>query len=419
MEKQNKLNSNKISMNKKDASNPYKANIWKMYLFEIFVSLHFFGAVLVPFYTDWGHITFTQILLLQSWFMLWIFILEIPTGTIADFLGRKTSIAIGAIFAIIAPIVYTSKSSFYVFLLGEFLWAISAALFSGADEALIYDSLKKTKSEKESKKVFGRFESFHLAGIMIAAPIGSFIAANLGLRAPMLLGAIPAFFAFIITLTIKEPKTAKTGKKIESKKSESTRYINILKDGVKFFYNHRVLKILAIDMIFIAAIAYFMIWLYQPMLQKAGIGIAYFGLVHAAFALSQILIMNNYSFFEKLFGSKKNVLFFTAFILGAMFILAAITSNAVLIIIAIIIGGGFGLARGPLYSSYLNKHIPSKERATVLSSISMLQRFVLVIINPLIGLLIDASLFYALLILGIAAVSFSFFSRVKEEHLID
>ena len=32
----------------------YRANIWKMYIFKFMISLHFIGAVLVPFFTDWG-----------------------------------------------------------------------------------------------------------------------------------------------------------------------------------------------------------------------------------------------------------------------------------------------------------------------------------------------------------------------------
>ena len=42
-----------------------------------------------PSFTEWGGITFTQIMFLQGWFMAMIFIFEIPTGSIADYFGRK------------------------------------------------------------------------------------------------------------------------------------------------------------------------------------------------------------------------------------------------------------------------------------------------------------------------------------------
>ena len=154
----------------------YKDNLWKMYLLEFFRGLHFIGGVLVPFFTVWAGISLTQVFLLQSWFMMWVFLLEIPTGTIADRFGRKTSISLACFTAVIAPLVYASYPVFTVFLIGEFIWALGSALFSGANEALIYDTLKKIKQEKLSKKFFAKTRSMHLIALMIAAPIGSLIA---------------------------------------------------------------------------------------------------------------------------------------------------------------------------------------------------------------------------------------------------
>lgn len=392
-------------------SSTFKGNMWKTYLFSFLVNFHLMSGVLIPFFTDWGGISFTQIMILQSWFLLWIFILEIPTGTIADFFGRKHSLFIACIVNIAGVLVYVSYPSFYIFMLGEFLWAASAALMSGADEAFVYDTLKKIKQAKMSKKIFGRVENFKLAGIMISAPIGSVIATRFGLAAPTLLMSIPLLIAFFIALTFKEPKT--------TQKVESERYIHILKEGVKFFYKNKVLKILALDMVVIATVAYFMIWLYQLMLKQAGVSIAYFGLIHAAFVASQIIIMSNYERFEKLLGSKKRLIFFSAFITGIMFIIGGLTSFTPIVLGVIFIGGGFGLSRRPLFASYMNKYIPSPKRATVLSTISMLRQIVLVVINPIVGVLADWSLNYTLIILGVTAVIFSFVSKVEEHHLID
>lgn len=389
----------------------YQSNIWKMYLFKFLVSFHFIGGVLVPFFLDWGKISFTQIMILQSWFMFCIFIMEIPTGTIADYFGRKHSLLLACIVNIIAVTVYTITPNFYLFMLGEFLWATSVALLSGADDAFVYDSLKKCGKAKDSKKILSRVESFYLAGIMLGAPIGSLIAYKFGLRAPMFMFAMPLFCAFIVGLTFKEP--------VSKVKIESKRYLNILKEGVKFFYKHKILKILALDMIFIASIGYFMIWLYQPMLKQAGLGIAYYGIVHFALVAGQILILNRYDFMERIIGSKKRLLFLSALITGIMFVVGGLSSYLPLVLLAIVLGGGFGLTRRPLFVSYMNKYIPSSKRATVLSAVSMLRTFLLVVINPFVGLLTSWSLNYTLILLGVSAIIFSFISRVEERHLRD
>ena len=84
----------------------------KFYGIEFFRSFHFIGGVLVPFFLDWGQITFTQVLILQAWFMLWIMVLEIPSGAIADRFGRKLTVMLGLGSNIIALLVYSSMPLF-------------------------------------------------------------------------------------------------------------------------------------------------------------------------------------------------------------------------------------------------------------------------------------------------------------------
>jgi MFS family permease len=66
-----------------------------------------------------GRRQFSQVLFLNSWYMFCVFVLEIPTGTVADFFGRKISIFLGSVVYILAVIVYVSYPNFYVFLAGE------------------------------------------------------------------------------------------------------------------------------------------------------------------------------------------------------------------------------------------------------------------------------------------------------------
>jgi len=67
----------------------------------------------------------------------------------------------------------------------------------------------------------------------------------------------------------------------------------------------------------------------------------------------------------------------------------------------------------------MNKHIESHNRATVISTICMMERLIKAILYPLIGLLVELSLDYTFWIVGIAIIVFALVSRVKEEHLID
>ncbi len=391
-----------------------KANLTKMYGIRLLFNMYFISAILVPFFTEWGGLQFSDVLFLNAWFMFWNFLLEVPTGTVADFLGRKVSIAMGWICAVVATLVYISYPHILVFMAADVIFAVSYTLISGADEALVYDTLIQIGESGGSKKIFSRLESLKLSGIMIGAIAGAFIAKNLGLRMPMLLQTIPIGLSFLLALSLKEPEVHEKKPVLTAKA-----YKGILKEGFSYFWSNRILKLLTLDMVLVNAFSWIIIWFYQALLMNSGVDIANFGFVHAMMTVSQIVIINNFARFERWLGSKKRVLFLGAFFSGSFFIMLGLTTWAPLVITGIILSAGFGLSRLPLFSSYMNKFIPSDKRATILSTTSMLRTLSIVIINMSAGLLAKWSIPNTLIILGSATVIFAFLSKIKEEHLID
>lgn len=364
------------------------------YAFAFFKDFSFFSAVLVPFFTQWGGISLFQVQLLQSWFSLWVFILEVPTGAVADKIGRKHSIALGSLIVALAVLIYGSWPSFGIFLLAEFLFAIGYAFTSGADQALLYDTLKEEGKQSESKKILGKAESWHLLGILSAAALGSLLASRFGLNAPMLASAIPFFIAALIGWSIVEPK-------IHTGQPAAPKYLAIVKAGLKTLKTNRDLLILTIDSLLVASAAYFVIWFYQPLLTQNGIPIVYFGFIHAALLGIEVLISANFPFVEKIIGSGKKYLTSSAVLTSLAFIAAAIYPSLLSIGLLIILAGGLGLTRLTYATNMANHYIQSRERATVLSSMSMLRRFSLIILNPLIGYAASRSLGLALFITGL------------------
>ena len=295
-------------------------------------------------------------------------------------------------------------------MIAEFFWALGAALLSGADEALIYDSLRRVDEERQSKKIFARYNTFEILSSMIAAPIGSIIAAVIGIRYTMMLMVIPFFFAFIVGFSLKEPK---------EKDEDEKGYFETIKCGVRYFRNHKELKILAFDKISLGVLIFFIFWLYQPLLTKMNIPIIAFGFVFAAMEGIQIFFMNSVDWFEKLFGSKKKFLSWSAAVAGGAFILLGFASYVPLVVFLLLIISGFGVSRNVLFSNYMNKYINSYNRSTVLSTISMIDRLVRAILYPIIGLMVEWSLKYSIIIIGILIMICVLISRVEEEHLMD
>lgn len=350
-----------------------------IYLSEFFVYFHLFGGVLIPFYTLWGGLNFTQMMLLQAWFSLMIVLFEIPTGTLADVMGRKKTILLGILINLFGVVIYGSLPVFWLFLIGETCFAFSYALYSGAKEALMYDTLIEHHQEKQSKNLFGRFKISHLLGLMVSAPLGSWIGTQLGLNWPMLLMVIPIFLAGMILMFVPEPKVHHDPD-LDTLRTTTDKYgwaparkpfFDQIRSGWKSFKDHPYLKIMTFDMVIIWSFAFMIIWFQQIVLTNVGVGIEYFGWF-ISFALGvQVLVLNWLPWLEKKLGSKKQVLSITGILPGVGFIFLALFPSVTTVFIALIMCSGFGLTRRTLYASYVNKYISSHQRATVNSFINI------------------------------------------------
>ena len=388
----------------------YQANLWKLKAIRLLFWMHFFAAVMIPFYTEWGGLKLSEVLLLNSWFMLWNFLLEVPTGTVADFLGRKASLMAGSAIGAAAALLYVSRPDFYIFLAAEVVFAVAYTLHSGADEALAYDSLRQAGGEAGAKRTLAAMESFKLGGIIAATIAGGFIAGRFGYDAPMRFYVLPALVAFALACTLKEPPVRDAG-------APRPGYIAILRDGGRFFLKSPVLMLLTAELAFTNALAWGIIWLFQPLLAGAGLPVAGYGIVHAAACGAQILFLSNIERLEKLLGSKRSLLVAATLLAGGAFVLLGLTTHPAAVAVLIVAGFAFSLPRIPIFSAYMNAYIPSDKRATVLSLTSMCRTLAIVVLNPFIGLLADWSVAYTIILLGAGLIAVGLFSRIEEKHL--
>ncbi|MEK7234092.1 MAG: MFS transporter [Elusimicrobiota bacterium] len=387
----------------------WRGNVRRMYIWSALVRMHFFAGVLVPFFTDWGGLTLSQLFLLQAWYFLCIFLLEVPTGAVADRWGRKASLICANACLLTATAIYSTGKGLPRYLLAEIFWAASGALISGADEAMIYDSLKAADDESRSKKTLSRLASCEIAAIAFAAPIGSLIAVRWGLNAPMLAMLVPSSIGMLVCLSLKEPPTGEEDAK--------PGYREVLTRGVRYFASHKPLRALAFDSVTIWMLSFMTIWLFQPRLRELGVGIGVYGFIAAAMTLSQIAIMSGIERIEIFFGGARRYLIWSAVIPGLAFLLLPFATNpwaACALFIAI---PAFGLSRSVLISNYMNNHISSAKRATVLSTVGMGRQLMGIIVLPTVGLLTKLSLDWTFAALGAAILACAWVSSVEEAHL--
>jgi len=388
----------------------WRANVRRVYAWKLLTSLHFFAGVLIPFFTQWGGIALHQVLWLQTWFMLWIVVLEVPTGAFADRFGRRASL-LCATFCLLAAVgYYVSHRGLANFLLAEFLWACAAAFASGADEALAYDSLKAADAAGASKVALARLGTAEIMGIAIAAPIGSLVASRWGLRAPLALGLIPFTLALPVAWSLREPPR---------QAQERRGYWETLTTGAKYFIGHRVLRALAFDSVTVWCFSFMAIWLYQPRLTELGVPLVWFGFVAAAMTSFQSLILLRIEAVERFFGGPRRYLVFSALIPGLAYLALALAHSPLLAAPLIVLVAGFGLSRAAILNNYMHKHVDSARRATVLSAAGMARQLFTAAVYPVIGWAAERSLTGTFLGLGAAILACAAASSVEEADLLD
>ena len=150
-------------------------NVRRFIAFRAFFNSRFYYPVFTILFLDFG-LTLTQFALLNVVWAVTIVLLEVPSGALADTLGRKNLLVFaGALMvAEMALLCFAPADNprwlFGVFLLNRIFSGTAEASASGADEALAYDALKSAGNADDWGRVLEmqmRVQSVAYVAVMI------------------------------------------------------------------------------------------------------------------------------------------------------------------------------------------------------------------------------------------------------------
>ncbi|MBW3020411.1 MFS transporter [Candidatus Woesearchaeota archaeon] len=374
----------------KEYKKKLESNIWKFRLFEMFSGVWFFIPILVLFWQDNG-LSYTQIMVLQSVYAMAIVFLEVPTGYFADLYGRKKSLVIGAIGLFFAVLIYSFSSTYLQFFAAEMFYALSLSMISGANSALVYDSLVTLKKESQYKRVWGDIVFYGLIATAVGNVTGGFIG-NYNFRWAFY-AMIPFMLALIIiSLTLTEPR--------KHKKIVKKGYmLKILKTVKKTVFHNIKLRWLLFYAAIIIGFNQAGLWLIQPYLLLSGVDVLYFGIIFASFQLVAAVSSKYSHKVEESLGQKNSLIFLLVLLTLSYFLMSAFVFwfSFIFIYMRQFIRGFSSV----VFSDYINKLTSSEVRATVLSVQSMFNRLVYALIIPIFGYIADVfTLTYTMFIIG-------------------
>lgn len=369
-----------------------KRNVNKNYLYILLQNIDFTRGIWMLYLASKG-MSLTQLGLLETIFHLTSFTMEVPTGAIADIFGRRTSRIIGRMTNLISVIILLLSNSFWMFAVSFIFTALSYNLESGAGDALIYDSLKEIGEEDQFMKVNGNKELFY----QVASTISFLIGGILAIKSYSLAFTLTIAFGIITivqTFTFKEPSI---GMICRDEIKENV-FIKQIRDSMKVIAKNPRIGTLIIFtqsiMVFCTCIFFYL----QNYLKADGYNEAAIGVIYAISSLLAAATATQVHKIERKLKEQGILVLIPIITIACIFGIGFSKYHYVFFIIMMLTESIIFVAT----SDYINKMIPSENRATILSFASMVFSFFMITLFPVIGIVGDKySLSFAFVCLGI------------------
>ena len=325
----------------------------------------------------------TEISILQTVLFLTTFIAEIPSGILADKYSRKANILVGLFLLIIYAVGMIVFQEFIPFLILFVLQGISFALFSGADEALLYDSLKAMKKQNKFIKLKSIIGAISCASLGTAMALGGLLQ-SISWDYVYLLYAAFILIASLCMWLITEPKLHEY-----NCKTDIESFASISKLLTTFFFKgkgRRLLLVIVAITLFESALTPYYVY-GQLLFSEKGIAISSIGIIYAMAEYFSSIMMLFAQKVSKIFRLK--VIIKVTMTISTLLLLSNAFASKSTVILVFFISMIVPDIMDILVRNFLHQEIPSSIRASVISVISALQSLLICIMYITYGVLLN------------------------------
>lgn len=388
-----------------------KRNIPLEYIYTILFNLDLTRGLWMIYLAGKG-MSLMQLGLLESIFHVTSFLMEIPTGVVADLFGRRMSRLIGRLLSVISLVLIFTGRGFEAYAFAFVITAFSYNFESGAGEALVYDSLKQIDMSSFFIKMTGRKELIYQLTSTVAFVIGGWLA-TISYRWVYMLSIVFGLLALAEGIFFTEPDLgrAEVTSVKDSMQGQIIGSFKAIKDRPRIAYLYFSINILVA---FITTLFFYL----QNYFKGQGLLESEIGLILAAASMGGALAGVQAWRLENRFGNRVLLRVLPIFISIGLWTIALTRLEALAFIyLSALDGLIFVVTR-----DYINKLIPSGQRATLLSVDSMIFSLNMIVLFPLVGKLGDvyslktAFLFMALLSIIIAGGNFFMIARLERHE---
>lgn len=197
--------------------------------FNFFTDFKLYSPVAIIYFAKVSN-SFALGMSIFSLAMLSSAIFEVPTGVFSDMIGRKKTVMLGALTAVLYSIFYAIGQSYWFLVIGAIFEGLSRSFYSGNNDALLYDTLSQTSKKDDYHHYLGRVSSMFQIALAVSAILGG-ILASWSFALIMWISVIPQFICFLLSIKLIELSihTEKSGNIYEHLKESLTNLIKNIK----------------------------------------------------------------------------------------------------------------------------------------------------------------------------------------------
>ena len=372
-------------------------NVWRYYVYKALFGLGGGLVVLVwiLYYLDRG-VSLGQFMVLLSVMNLSIVVLEVPTGVVADRFSRKWSNGLGKLILAISVLVILLAGNYALSVMAFVLWGLGESLISGADSALLYDSLKADGREDAFHRTIGRATSYMLIAVVLGTVLCGQVIVAFGLSGPLWFFVGIMLVAGAVIVTSVEPpflEEARERSSDASLRGKTAAYIQHLRESFRSVLGSGPILALALINIVVLRMGNLAERPFaQPYLTTFGYDPEAISYIHSIFYLIMALSAMFSHGIGRLLGDRERNSMLLIGVLGMASLFGMVNAPTGKVVIFAM--SGIYLMRGifsPFIQSSLNRRVTSEKRASCLSIAKMGNNFLGIFLGPLFGYLADTS----------------------------
>ena len=360
------------------------------YISEFFNGLIFHMPVWVAF--ELQFITLGQLALIEAVMQGSQLLSELPTGAIADLLGKKASVIIGRIIGVISLFMYASATSFSGFVVYAIVSGIGDSFVSGAKDALLYDSLKEDGREHQYTKISSKLSLIFQLSFAAAILLGGALSLW-GYTTAIYATVLSYSIVLILSFWLREPH-------LDTEKFTLPRYIRQFREGFRELFKSPYIRDISLFYIGVGGVTWSAMMIFNTsLLTTIGYTAFEIGIIVAAIRLFNSGVLFGALKVSELVTKRRAYLVFPVIMLLAYLPGFWLTKELAVFAVA---GSIFASsARWVILGGYVNEHYESKNRATALSTLSLLVAFAVLgfalVSSPIMNYFGDVKAVYTLL----------------------